>query len=68
RMSPMPHKKHSMEKKPVLACLFCCGRKITCGPSLLGSKDKNLQVSIPTYQYAQQQSKCEYPLESCHGM
>ncbi|TFK54565.1 hypothetical protein OE88DRAFT_1655298 [Heliocybe sulcata] len=28
------------EKKPVLACLFCRGRKIACGPPLPGSKDK----------------------------
>ncbi|KIK24762.1 hypothetical protein PISMIDRAFT_373763 [Pisolithus microcarpus 441] len=30
----------SMDKKPALACLFCRGRKIACGPPLPGTKDK----------------------------
>jgi hypothetical protein len=29
-----------MDKKPALACLFCRGRKIACGPPVPGSKDK----------------------------
>ena len=39
-----PHQHHgkdrSVDKKPTLACLFCHGRKIACGPPLPGSKDK----------------------------
>ena len=35
-----PHTKRSMDKKPALACLFCRGRKIACGPPQPGSKDK----------------------------
>ena len=39
-----PHQPHgkgrSLDKKPALACLFCRGRKIACGPPLPGSKDK----------------------------
>ena len=33
-------KGRSLDKKPALACLFCRGRKIACGPPLPGSKDK----------------------------
>ncbi|KAH7888961.1 hypothetical protein F5I97DRAFT_1935371 [Phlebopus sp. FC_14] len=62
RMSPTPHGKRSMEKKPALACLFCRGRKIACGPPLPGSKDKTCN------QCARRQLKCEYPLESRRGM
>ena len=40
RMSPAPHSKRSQDKKPALACLFCRGRKIACGPPQPGSKDK----------------------------
>lgn len=40
RMSPAPHTKRSLDKKPALACLFCRGRKIACGPPQPGSKDK----------------------------
>ena len=39
RLSPLPSKR-TAEKKPPLACLFCRGRKIACGPPLPGSKDK----------------------------
>ncbi|KAG6375585.1 hypothetical protein JVT61DRAFT_3150 [Boletus reticuloceps] len=38
-MSPT-HTKRSLDKKPALACLFCRGRKIACGPPEPGSKDK----------------------------
>lgn len=40
RLSPAPHTKRSLDKKPALACLFCRGRKIACGPPQPGSKDK----------------------------
>ena len=39
RLSPLPSKR-TAEKKPALACLFCRGRKIACGPPLPESKDK----------------------------
>lgn len=37
RLTPM---RKMAEKKPTLACLFCRGRKIACGPPIPGSKDK----------------------------
>lgn len=40
QISPPPHPKRSMDKKPALACLFCRGRKIACGPPVPGSKDR----------------------------
>ncbi|KZT29089.1 hypothetical protein NEOLEDRAFT_1057141 [Neolentinus lepideus HHB14362 ss-1] len=49
------------EKKPVLACLFCRGRKIACGPPLPGSKDKTCN------QCARRHLKCVYPTESRRG-
>jgi hypothetical protein len=39
RLSPLPSKRAG-EKKPSLACLFCRGRKIACGPPVAGSKNK----------------------------
>lgn len=62
RISPPPHPKRSMDKKPALACLFCRGRKIACGPPVPGSKDKTCN------QCARRHLKCEYPLESRRGM
>jgi len=38
-LTPLPIKRPA-EKKPPLACLFCRGRKIACGPPIPGSKDK----------------------------
>ena len=39
-----PHQHHGkggpLDKKPALACFFCRGRKIACGPPLPESKDK----------------------------
>ena len=41
RLSPAPpSKKLASDKKQTLACLFCRGRKIACGPPLLGSPDR----------------------------
>lgn len=62
RISPQPHPKRSMDKKPALACLFCRGRKIACGPPVPGSKDRTCN------QCARRHLKCEYPLESRRGM
>ncbi|KAL4073773.1 hypothetical protein V8B97DRAFT_1936134 [Scleroderma yunnanense] len=55
-------KGRSLDKKPALACLFCRGRKIACGPPLPGNKDKTC------HQCARRHLKCEYPLESRRGM
>lgn len=62
QISPPPHPKRSMDKKPALACLFCRGRKIACGPPVPGSKDRTCN------QCARRHLKCEYPLESRRGM
>ncbi|KAF9486716.1 hypothetical protein BDN71DRAFT_1425770, partial [Pleurotus eryngii] len=52
----------SDEKPLKLACLFCRGRKIACGPPLPGSKDRTCK------QCQRRSLKCEYPLESRRGM
>ncbi|KAH7928924.1 hypothetical protein BV22DRAFT_1030138 [Leucogyrophana mollusca] len=62
RISPLPQNKRLIEKKPALACLFCRGRKIACGPPSPGNKDKTCN------QCARRHLKCEYPLESRRGM
>jgi hypothetical protein len=62
RLSPVPHTKRTLDKKPALACLFCRGRKIACGPPQAGSKDKTCN------QCARRHLKCEYPSESRRGM
>ena len=45
RLSPLPHNRKiattDADKKLTLACLFCRGRKIACGPPLPGSTDKS---------------------------
>ncbi|KAH7916615.1 hypothetical protein BJ138DRAFT_1139469 [Hygrophoropsis aurantiaca] len=61
-ISPLPQTKRLIEKKPALACLFCRGRKIACGPPSPGNKDKTCN------QCARRHLKCEYPLESRRGM
>jgi len=38
-LTPLPIKRPT-GKKPPLACFFCRGRKIACGPPIPGSKDK----------------------------
>jgi hypothetical protein len=38
QLSPLPSKRQ-LKKKPPVACLFCRGRKIACGPPDLGSED-----------------------------
>ncbi|EIW83497.1 hypothetical protein CONPUDRAFT_164428 [Coniophora puteana RWD-64-598 SS2] len=62
RLSPNPSARKLAEKKPALACLFCRGRKIACGPPLPGSNDKTCN------QCARRHLKCEYPVESRRGM
>ncbi|KAF8200851.1 hypothetical protein BJ912DRAFT_1054320 [Pholiota molesta] len=61
RLSPLPSKR-ILEKKPPLACLFCRGRKIACGPPLPGSTDKTCN------QCQRRSLTCEYPAESRRGM
>ncbi|KAF8871069.1 hypothetical protein BD779DRAFT_1428566, partial [Infundibulicybe gibba] len=48
------------KKPPKLACLFCRGRKIACGPPRPGSKTCN--------QCQCRSLMCEFPLESRRGM
>ncbi|TFK60871.1 hypothetical protein BDN72DRAFT_883421 [Pluteus cervinus] len=57
-LSPGLQAEHTQEKKPPLACLFCRGRKIACGPPIPGSKDKTCN------QCQRRSLKCEYPSES----
>ncbi|KAF8549573.1 hypothetical protein OG21DRAFT_1421076, partial [Imleria badia] len=49
-------------KKPMLACFFCRGRKIACGPPQPGSEDKTCN------QCARRHLTCKYPLESRRGV
>ncbi|KAG6830255.1 hypothetical protein H0H87_008744 [Tephrocybe sp. NHM501043] len=48
--------------KPILACLFCRGRKIACGPPPTGSDDPTCN------QCARRGLICNYPTESRRGM
>ncbi|KAF5385762.1 hypothetical protein D9615_002535 [Tricholomella constricta] len=41
RLSPLPPSRRPLAKKPPLACLFCRGRKIACGPPDPGSSDRS---------------------------
>ncbi|CAK5265819.1 unnamed protein product [Mycena citricolor] len=54
-----------LQKKPPLACLFCRGRKIACGPSMPvpGKPDK-----FACNQCQRRALECTYPLESRRGM
>ncbi|KAF7376635.1 hypothetical protein MSAN_00080300 [Mycena sanguinolenta] len=51
-------------KKPPLACLFCRGRKIACGPP---SAKEGGKEGGP-FQCQRRAIKCEYPTESRRGM
>ncbi|KAJ6594544.1 hypothetical protein B0H19DRAFT_1247206 [Mycena capillaripes] len=51
-------------KKPPLACLFCRGRKIACGPPSGGSGAGGGACN----QCSRRALKCEYPVESRRGM
>ncbi|KXN90630.1 hypothetical protein AN958_03870 [Leucoagaricus sp. SymC.cos] len=54
--------KRNPEKKPALACVFCRGRKIACGPP---SKDGDGKTCN---QCERRSLRCEYPTESRRGM
>ncbi|KAG6900543.1 hypothetical protein C0993_009120 [Termitomyces sp. T159_Od127] len=41
RLSPLPSSRRPISKKPPLACLFCRGRKIACGPPDPGSSNRS---------------------------
>ncbi|KAH0589457.1 hypothetical protein J132_05651 [Termitomyces sp. J132] len=41
RLSPLPPSRRPIAKKPPLACLFCRGRKIACGPPDPGSPNRS---------------------------
>ncbi|KAF8070163.1 hypothetical protein FPV67DRAFT_1668042 [Lyophyllum atratum] len=41
RLSPLPPSRRPHSKKPPLACIFCRGRKIACGPPDSGSSDRS---------------------------
>lgn len=60
-LSSLPSK-NVPEKKPPLACLFCRGRKIACGPPLPGSTKKTCN------QCRKRSLQCHYPSESRRGM
>ncbi|KII92715.1 hypothetical protein PLICRDRAFT_696024 [Plicaturopsis crispa FD-325 SS-3] len=60
-LSPLPRLR-VLEKKPMLACLFCRGRKIACGPPAPDSKDKSCNQCL------RRNLTCEYPKESRRGM
>ncbi|KAG6830160.1 hypothetical protein H0H92_001889 [Tricholoma furcatifolium] len=62
RLSPLPPSKRPIAKKPPLACHFCRGRKIACGPPDPGSSDRSCN------QCQRRSIKCEYPAESRRGM
>ncbi|GLB37086.1 putative GAL4-like Zn(II)2Cys6 (or C6 zinc) binuclear cluster DNA-binding domain [Lyophyllum shimeji] len=62
RLSPIPPSRRALPRKPPLACLFCRGRKIACGPSDSGSSDGSCN------QCQRRSLKCEYPTESRRGM
>lgn len=52
-LSPLPTKRQ-LEKKPPLACLFCRGRKIACGPPVPGSTNKtckSVSIQFQIYSY-----------------
>jgi len=54
--------KRTTDKKPALACLFCRGRKIACGPPMAGTKGKTCG------QCQRRSLTCVFPSESRRGM
>jgi hypothetical protein len=75
--------KRNPDKKPALACVFCRGRKIACGPPLKDGDGKSCKYvphlnSSNTYvnvyfvnlcsQCQRRSLRCEYPTESRRGM
>ncbi|KAG5644302.1 hypothetical protein DXG03_008720 [Asterophora parasitica] len=64
--TPRPRKRvkpgRDKDGKPIMACLFCRGRKIACGPPSKDSHDKTCN------QCARRNLECTYPLENRRGM
>ncbi|KAF9452362.1 hypothetical protein P691DRAFT_772355 [Macrolepiota fuliginosa MF-IS2] len=60
--SPIGGGKRNPDKKPALACVFCRGRKIACGPPLKDGDGKTCN------QCQRRSLRCEYPTESRRGM
>lgn len=54
--------KRSPDKKPALACVFCRGRKIACGPPTKDGDGRSCN------QCQRRSLRCEYPTESRRGM
>lgn len=54
-------RRHS-DKKPALACIFCRGRKIACGPPVKDGDGRTCN------QCHRRSLRCEYPTESRRGM
>ncbi|GLB45435.1 hypothetical protein LshimejAT787_2200980 [Lyophyllum shimeji] len=52
----------NQDGKPIMACLFCRGRKIACGPPPPGSG------STTCNQCERRRLKCKYPAENRRGM
>ncbi|KAG6900532.1 hypothetical protein C0995_003552 [Termitomyces sp. Mi166 len=62
----LPNKRPKVNRdkngKPIMACLFCRGRKIACGPPPKGSNDPTCN------QCARRGLECEYPSINRRGM
>ncbi|KAF8066068.1 hypothetical protein FPV67DRAFT_1671117 [Lyophyllum atratum] len=54
--TPQPSRPHPVKRKGRLACFFCRGRKIACGPDSPGSDTCR--------QCAQRTQQCIYPVEN----
>lgn len=63
RISPLPSHKRPLEKKKAqtLACNFCRGRKIACGPPVAGTVEKTCN------QCQRRSLKCVFPTECRRG-
>ncbi|KAG7098270.1 hypothetical protein E1B28_000232 [Marasmius oreades] len=63
-LSPLPSHRRPIEKKKTqtLACNFCRGRKIACGPPLPGTVEKTCN------QCQRRSLKCVFPTESRRGV
>ncbi|KAF5368164.1 hypothetical protein D9615_010191 [Tricholomella constricta] len=65
--SPQPPRKRvkairDKDGKPIMACLYCRGRRIACGPPPPGSADQTCS------QCARRNLPCNYPFENRRGM
>ncbi|KAF8058627.1 hypothetical protein FPV67DRAFT_510941 [Lyophyllum atratum] len=63
---PQPRKSvkqaRGKDGKPLLACFFCRGRKIACGPGSLGGESSTCN------QCERRNLRCKYPVENRRGM